>query len=283
MEKPTAQEIEIKTSFNKYAAKVWGNKKGIPTLALHGWLDNAATFDRLAPLLPDLYLVALDFPGHGFSAHRPRGIKYHYLDYAEDVIKAVDALGWKRFNLLGHSLGAGVATIVAGAFPDRIEKLVLIEGLGPMTRDPKNSHQYLNRSITQMKKITDLKPPLYENIEEMVEIRSRVGDMSNESVRLLIERGVIELENGITWRSDPRLKIASPSYLTEEQVYSYLENIIAPTLLITAESGLLTDRAYLESRCAKVRSLKKTTLPGGHHLHLDHPEKIHGIISEFLK
>ncbi|MCG8335651.1 MAG: hypothetical protein MJE63_14115, partial [Proteobacteria bacterium] len=64
-------EVEIKTAHFRYAAKRWGNKKGQKILALHGWLDNAATFDHLAPLLPEVDLVALDFPGHGFSAHRP--------------------------------------------------------------------------------------------------------------------------------------------------------------------------------------------------------------------
>lgn len=279
----TAHDIEIKAHHFRYAAKVWGDRKGLPTLALHGWLDNAATFDNLAPLLPHLYLVALDFPGHGYSAHRPRGIKYHYLDYVEDVVNVVDAMQWDRFNLLGHSLGAGVATVVAGSFPERIEKLVLIEGLGPMTRDPKHSNQYLNASVNQMKKLGDRNPPIYKSKEEMIEVRSKVGDMKISSVKKLVDRGMVELEEGVTWRSDPRLRIASPSYLTEDQVHAFLDNIVAPTLLIQAETGLLTDRTYLGVRCERIQTLTKEILQGGHHLHLDYPEKVGEIISEFLQ
>ena len=55
----------------------WGGPEGIPTVGLHGWLDNANTFDRLAPLIPELNLVALDFAGHGLSNHRAEGVHYH--------------------------------------------------------------------------------------------------------------------------------------------------------------------------------------------------------------
>ena len=279
---PEPREIEISTSQFKYAARVWGDKKGLPTLALHGWLDNAATFDNLAPLLTELYIVALDFPGHGHSGHRPRGIKYHYLDYVEDVFKVAKALKWEKFNLLGHSLGAGIASIAAGTFPERIDRLMMVEGIGPMTREPEKSHLYLQRSIQQMERIADRAPPLYQNKEQMIEARAKVGDMTIESVKILIERGIIELKDGVTWRSDPRLRIASPSYLTEEQVNAFLSNISSPSILVTAESGLFTDRSRLDSRCEYVKQLKVETLPGGHHLHLDNPQSVAGILSEFF-
>ncbi|MEM8768285.1 MAG: alpha/beta hydrolase, partial [Pseudomonadota bacterium] len=70
----------------RITAKRWGDPAGEPTLALHGWLDNAATFDRLAPLLPELNLVALDFAGHGLSDHRPPGVHYHSFTDIQDVM-----------------------------------------------------------------------------------------------------------------------------------------------------------------------------------------------------
>ena len=65
------EEVEIQTSTLRLVAKCWGKPEGLPVLALHGWLDNAATFDHLAPFLPEFRLVSLDLPGHGFSDHRP--------------------------------------------------------------------------------------------------------------------------------------------------------------------------------------------------------------------
>ncbi len=276
-------EIEIKTGHFRYAAKRWGSNAGIPTLALHGWLDNAATFDFLAPLLPDLQIVALDFPGHGHSAHRPKGYRYHYLDYVSDVVDVADALKWEKFILMGHSLGAGIASITAGSLPDRIEKLVLLEGLGAMTRDPDKSNEYLARSIKQMNVVLKKLPPLYENLEELIEARLKIGDLKKDAVEALVKRSYIELEEGVTWRSDPRLRIASPVYLTDEQVFSYLQAIQSPTLLITAEAGMFKDKQYLQDRCEKVKCIIRKTIQGGHHFHLDNPEPVAEAIQAFVR
>ena len=276
-------EVEIKTAHFRYAAKRWGEKSGPKILALHGWLDNAATFDHLAPLLPEVDLVALDFPGHGFSSHRPRGIRYHYLDYVSDVINVADALNWDRFTLMGHSLGAGIASITSGALPDRIERLVLIEGLGAMSRDPSEAPKFLAKSITQMRTLTKKSPPIYQHIEDMISARASVGDMKRSSVEVLVNRGTIQLEDGVAWRSDPRLKVTSPSYLTDEQVLAYLGAIQAPVLLILAENGIFSDESYLKRRCDKIQNLKQVTFPGSHHLHLDDPVPISNSIKTFLE
>jgi len=84
------KEIQIELPYLKLAAKQWGNPAGMPVLAIHGWLDNAGTFDHIAPLLPDLNLVAIDLPGHGLSEHRPMGTNYHFIDYIQWVCTVVD-------------------------------------------------------------------------------------------------------------------------------------------------------------------------------------------------
>jgi pimeloyl-ACP methyl ester carboxylesterase len=276
------KELAIKTPHFCYAAKQWGDEQGIPTLALHGWLDNAATFDFLAPLLPELNLVALDFPGHGFSGHRPPGFKYHYLDYVADVITVVDALKWDRFNLMGHSLGAGVAGVTAGSFPDRIAKLVLLEGIAPMTGDSQKSPQYLARSIHQMKQIGKRKPPVYKAKSDLIAARFKAGDMKLTSVAALVDRGTVAREEGVTWRSDPRLRVGSPSYLMDDQVFSFLEHIEAATLLVVAEKGLFSDRKRLEKCTQRIKNLHKVEIKGGHHVHLDDPETVALHVSSFL-
>jgi len=72
-------ELSIPTPWGSIAAKTFGSPFGKPVLAVHGWMDNAGTFDRLVPLLPkSIYFVAVDLPGHGRSSHYPNGIPYHY-------------------------------------------------------------------------------------------------------------------------------------------------------------------------------------------------------------
>ncbi|MEE6517181.1 hypothetical protein FKM82_027230, partial [Ascaphus truei] len=84
------KELRFAVPWGQLAAKAWGPQEGRPVLCLHGWLDNANTFDRLIPLLPQAcHYVALDFSGHGMSSHRPPGVRYEHLDYVTDVHRAV--------------------------------------------------------------------------------------------------------------------------------------------------------------------------------------------------
>ena len=115
-------------------------------MALHGWLDNAATFDLLAPLLDCFHIVAVDFAGHGWSEHRAAGTRYHILDHVDDVLSIVNQLGWQQFTMIGHSMGAGVASLFSSALPERVQKLVMIEGLGPYTGKPEDAAKHLRPS-----------------------------------------------------------------------------------------------------------------------------------------
>jgi len=279
------EEIQIDTPHCRFAGKRWGNRQGIPVLGLHGWLDNAATFDRLAPLLPNIQFVALDLVGHGWSDHRPPGVKYHYLDYIDDVCAVADVLQWGRFCLLGHSLGAGISCIVTGTFPERIIGLILIEGLGPMIREIEKAPYFLARSIQQSRQYLNKTPTAYPNLEAVIEARSKVGDMEASSVRLLMTRAVKTTGSALTWRSDGRLKITSPQYFTEAQVLAFLRQITCPTLLIQGNRGLVTTavrKQEIAGRCACIQQLRVVTLAGGHHLHLDNPEPVAEKILVFL-
>ena len=127
------EEVRFNLPHIELAAHLYGPADGLPVIALHGWLDNAASFSHLAPLLPGLRIVALDQAGHGHSSHRAPGCGYQLWDYALDVLQVADQLGWQQFALLGHSLGAIVSLLLAGAVPERISRLALIDGLIPYT------------------------------------------------------------------------------------------------------------------------------------------------------
>ena len=78
------------------AAREWGPSDGIPTLALHGWLDNASSFSFLAPLLPALHIVAIDSPGCGHSSHCPIGVIPSVIDEVFYMLEAASAMGWGK-------------------------------------------------------------------------------------------------------------------------------------------------------------------------------------------
>ncbi|NXL31572.1 SEHL2 protein, partial [Glaucidium brasilianum] len=124
-------ECKFPVPWGHVAAKAWGPSEGHPVLCLHGWLDNANTFDKLIPLLPrDYYYVAMDFSGHGLSSHRPAGSHYHFLDYVTDVRRVAAALQWKRFILMGHSMDCFISPQFSFLYPEMVDKLILLETLG---------------------------------------------------------------------------------------------------------------------------------------------------------
>jgi pimeloyl-ACP methyl ester carboxylesterase len=280
--KPPFEEMDIRTPYMRLAAKRWGPKDGLPVLALHGWLDNANSFDRLAPLLPDLHLVCLDLPGHGMSEHRPASMRYHYTDYVDEVVSVADALQWKQFCLLGHSMGAGIGCLAASAFPDRIAQLILIEGMGAVTGDLGVVPKALRRSIEAMRPNPQKKADAYHDLALLVRARTAAGDIRHSSAEILVRRAVKRSGDGFVWQSDRRLIRPYPQYFTNDVMLAFLQGITAPVLLITAEDGTLRKRPYFKSRCDAIEDLQMVTLPGHHHLHLDNPAPVAEAVCSFL-
>ncbi|HMR03606.1 MAG TPA: alpha/beta hydrolase [Candidatus Competibacter phosphatis] len=278
-----SEELKLQTPYLRLAARAWGPLDGVPVLALHGWLDNAASFDALAPLLPDVRLVALDLTGHGRSEHRPPGIHYHFVDFIPDVVAAADALGWNRFALLGHSLGGGIASFIAATLPERIDRVAMIEGLGPPTSDPADGPANLRKTIQQMDALPRKRPPVYANLEAAIQARCEASGLSWVAATILVERGVRPIDGGFGWRTDPRLRFVSPLYLSEPQILAYMERIVAPALLICGADGYLVKRAYMQERYARIADLTVKILPGGHHPHLEDPEPCAHLLAPFLR
>ena len=140
----TSHEVRFSLPHIEVAGKAWGEPGGLPVIALHGWLDNAATFDRVAPALEGVHLVALDLPGHGLSGHMP-ATGYSLWQQAASVLQVAEDLGWERFALLGHSMGAIISGILAGSLPERIIGAAMIDGLMPFTSEADDAPRQMAR------------------------------------------------------------------------------------------------------------------------------------------
>ena len=279
----TPTELSIPLRHLNLTARIWGPEDAPPVIACHGWLDNAASFDHIAPLLPDCRLLALDLPGHGLSDHRPPGTAYHFLDMVSELFEVADHFDWERFSLLGHSMGAALATITAGTIPERISQLLLIEGLGPLAKPAEEAADILRESNELWQAFPNKRMPQYVSENVAVAARMNVNDMAESSVRALVQRNLCPQGERFTWRTDPRLKVHSRVYLTEAQVCAFLANLRMPTLLITGKHSALREWLDLiHSRIALVPTLEHVELNGGHHLHLDHPEPVAEALRQFL-
>jgi len=271
------RELSLELPHLRLAAQAWGDPLLPRLLALHGWLDNAASFDRLAPLLCEhFHIVALDLPGHGRSGHRPPGTWYHYVDYLGDALAAADALGWTRFGLLGHSLGGAVASMLAAACPQRIERLFLIEALGPLTAGVEQTLSLLQRAISQRHGLPAKALRVFASEAEAAQTRAKAGDLSLEAARIMVARGIKPAPaGGFVWSSDPRLTLTSPQRYIEAQVLAVLDELHVPTQLILAQPApSFLPEAMINARIARVRDLDVVRIDGHHHLHLDDPQPV---------
>lgn len=283
MSDPTPIQLEVPGL--TLAGLAWGPPDGTPLLALHGWLDNAASFQPLAEHLPGFRLVALDLPGHGLSDHRPAGVAYHFVDWVVDVAAAADALKWERFALIGHSMGAGIASLYAGTFPQRLTRLVLIEGLGPLACAPEEAPERLAKAIAQRRSRERRGPRAHADLASAVERLRQVNPALPEAAAaLLVARGTdTHPEGGVTWRTDPRLRAFSPVRMTEEHVQAFLTRIAAPTLLLRGREGYPFDPRGIGLRTSAVRDLREEELPGGHHLHMEDAAAVGALLGPFLE
>ena len=119
------REILLNTARGIVTALQYGNLEGEKILCLHGWLDNAASFIPLMPMLENYNVVAIDMAGHGGSQHRMAGYDYVFVDWIHDVLDVLDSLDWQQAHLLGHSMGGYVSLAFAAFFPEKLKSLTL--------------------------------------------------------------------------------------------------------------------------------------------------------------
>ncbi|AZE34824.1 Hydrolase, alpha/beta fold family [Pseudomonas chlororaphis subsp. aureofaciens] len=260
------EEVRLSLPHIELAAHLFGPEDGLPVIALHGWLDNANSFARLAPRLRGLRIVALDMAGHGHSGHRPLGASYALWDYVYDVLQVAEQLGWKRFGLLGHSLGAIVSLVLAGSLPERVSHLALIDGVIPPTATGENAAERMGMALQAQLDLREKRKPVYATLDRAIEVRMKgMVAVSREAAELLAQRGLMPVPGGYTWRSDSRLTLASPLRLTQEQAMTFVQRLSCPTHLVVAADGMLAKHPELLERLP----FSRERLPGGHHLHLN--------------
>ena len=278
-----AREFACALPFGELRGLRAGNPAGRRVLALHGWLDNAASFLPLAPQLPELDLVMIDLPGHGLSAALPPGSEYTMIGAIANVLAVADALGWERFTLLGHSMGAGIASLVAAAEPARVEALIAIEALGGLSERVENTAQRLREAIAAHRALPGKSLRVFPNLETPVRARMMANQLDETSARLLVERGVRAVPGGYSWGSDQRLTLPTAVRLTEAQIDVLVQAIECPTQVVYATPAQPYFPEPLRSRrAALLRDGQVACIAGSHHLHMEDPTTVAAVLRPFL-
>ncbi|MBA2662538.1 MAG: alpha/beta hydrolase [Bradymonadaceae bacterium] len=279
------EEIAIRVSGLQVAGRACGPRDGYPVLCMHGWLDNAASLEPLLALLPASFrFVALDLPGHGRSEHKSEDASYHFVDWVASVVDAADALGFGRFSILAHSMGAAIATMVAPVIAERVERMVLIDGLGPWTLPGECAPEQLRRALSARAVLGSKSARRFENIEQAVAVLNQsYADLSPQNVRRIVERGSRQLaDGGLSFSYDLRLRGASMMRLSEEQVRAFLAEIGCPVLMVRPLQGWPLDAETFAARFEAIKGARLLEVEGGHHVHLEAPERMAEAIGAFL-
>ncbi|NRP36189.1 short chain dehydrogenase [Marinobacterium sp. xm-d-579] len=262
------REIRFTVHSRTITALQWGEDDQPLILALHGWLDNAESYYKLAPHLAGFRVVAIDMAGHGQSDWRSADSGYPVWGYVEDlhaVKRQLQPDG--AIRILAHSLGAGVASLYAGTFPDQVLTLGLIENLAPFTNAPDQFAENLSQSITDNLSIQKQASAKSKALLTKLRATGRFPVPVDAAERLVV-RSSEQLPNGeLRIRVDPRLKLRSSVRLTEEQVRITLAQIESPVLVIAGQSGL--SQELTQARLPFVKNIEFRWMPGGHHLHLE--------------
>lgn len=280
------------------AGKWWGDLDQKPIICLHGWQDNAGSFDRLIPLLPkDYSYLAIDFLGHGRSSWIAKGVPYNVNDNIYSIIYVMKEYNWDKISLIGHSMGGCIAYLFAILFPHKTEKLITIE----FGKTPDRTAAYHN--IDSGEKILkfierDLsgkfisEPPSY-TIQEMIEkfYEATLGNVTKESAPYIIERNIERSEKNpdkFYFSRDPQLRNMIINVHPENLTLQGAKDMKIPFLMIISDKSPLfaKDRYFerlLEACSENSFFIFKVIESAQHHFHLNEPEIVSQLISSFLK
>lgn len=288
------RELQIPVDFGHLAAKEFGSPTGDKLIAIHGWQDNAGSFDTLIPLLsPNLHIIALDRAGHGLSSHKPLGYPYYYWDYTNHIKIVADFFNWKKFSILGHSAGALFAFLYASIYPEMVSKVISIDDpLLHLIYSPEFMTRLLKQNIDKYLKLEEklknnIPPPVYSEADALrLMIESR-KDITEESAKILMKRGIKHLENGkVIFSRDIRTKFVwDNGLLCVNIIEAIISNIKCDLLLIKAKQHVFNNEIsnnifkLFQTKC---KSFKIVQIDGNHFVHLNNPERIAPIVKSFL-
>ncbi|KAJ8894790.1 hypothetical protein PR048_000097 [Dryococelus australis] len=279
-----------------HVGRWWGPTNTKPILCLHGWQDNAGTWDTLAPLLPaDVSLLAFDFPGHGLSSYYLPGQPYYQIDYMAFVRRIVKHYGWQSVSLMGHSLGSILSFMYACTYPDEVSSYIGIDALVPFAGSSKKLAERRGKSIDKILDTLSLDTknrPTY-TYEEAISLYEKGTNYSltRKSCEVLMKRGTEKLANSrYSFNRDLRLKYSIVTQWPLKNILQFAACVECNVLNIMADSGFryndVEEKSYLET----VDVLKKSAkyfehhlVEGTHHVHINNPDRVAPLINNFLR
>jgi pimeloyl-ACP methyl ester carboxylesterase len=264
----------------------WGNSEKPLLLFIHGGRDHARSWDWVADdLQRHFHIVAPDLRGHGDSQWAI-GSAYELIDYTLDLAQLLDSLGQFPVQMIGHSLGGAIALQYAGTFPERVSKLVAIEGVGPPSFAVRDAPapQRMREWIDAMQTLARRCPPPYESIEEAISRMRRANPrLTTGQARHLTVHGTCRDEQGrYVWKFDNHSRALSPHPFNMRDATDLWHNIACPVLLFRGTESWVADPEK-DGRMNAFRNCRMIQVPeAGHWVHHDQFEIFRHEVRAFL-
>ncbi|MDM3869733.1 alpha/beta fold hydrolase [Porticoccus sp. W117] len=272
----TVEEKQFTVAGRTLAARYWPATEGSgqPVIALHGWLDNANSFQPLAQLLPKANILSLDLAGHGHSQGRSADSGYNLWQDVWEILEVAQQMGWQRFHLLGHSRGAMIAVLLSASAAEKVSKLALIDGLVPLPIAEAEAPLQLAQAIADRYKYRDYRRRRYSTEQDALTVRMKGSfPLTQQAAELFAERGLGQDEEGYYWIADPRLQAASDVKYSDGQLRAFIHQVKAPVMLFLGNEQLDIKERLFASYWQQIKSCQKVVLDGGHHLHMEGAEQ----------
>jgi len=301
------KECQFKTPYGYVAGLEWG-KSDAPNkiFCLHGWLDNAGSFERLIPFLLDhednsnlYHIISIDQPGVGRSSHKPPGGEYTQFTPIIEVRRITQQLNWDKMTLLSHSFGAHIAFLYSCIYPTQVESLISIDLAQPLTRQARYWNISIANSIDDYFKCefhheddptTNIRVPVYSEVDAIRRLmEGHSASLTKESAEVMLKRGAKKQRWGYTFTRDMRLRFMAIELRPDDNLMlQFLAEPFHPNLLIIRanqspyhrpESIRLQYYELFKKNCPIFRDV---ALDGTHHLHMNNPEVVAPEINKFL-
>jgi len=267
----------------------WGNASKPLLLLIHGGRDHARSWDWVArELRHDWHVVAPDLRGHGDSAWAV-GSTYALSDFVLDLAQLVEALEEAPVAIVAHSLGGSISLQYAGAFPEKVSRLVAIEGLGPppeileRMRDVPGWKR-MRDWVGQMQSLAGRKMRHYASIEAAAKrMLEENSFLSEEQALHLTVHGVMRNEDGTySWKFDNYTRGFAPTRFTEEEVLELRGRITCPVLLVRGTESWASDPDK-DGRASAFSDARVVNIEGaGHWVHHDRFDEFVRVVGAFL-
>jgi pimeloyl-ACP methyl ester carboxylesterase len=269
----------------RYHVRHWPRPGAPKVVLLHGWMDVSASFQFLVDELKgDWDVYAPDWRGYGLTDWG-REDQYWFADYLADLdflMQKIDAS-----LLVGHSLGGNVACLYAGIRPERVAKLVNLEGFGMPATRPEQAPKRYARWLDELQDKPGLKA--YRDFDELASrLQQNNKRLSKEKADFLSRHWGKEEGGKVVLRGDPAHKIVNANLYRLDEAKACWSQVTAPVLWVeAAQSDTLKrmglDAAQLAERRAAFRTLRfETVADAGHMLHHDQPAAVARLIEAFL-